>query len=766
MRICPKCRRQTEARVCPHDGFQTQPVRAQPDEDPLLGTTFVGRYRIDSVLGRGGMGAVYRAEQLAVGRPVALKILHERLLDDLSEVTRFQEEARAIAALKHPNTIRLIDFGQTDDGTLFLVMEYLEGEPLNDLLAREAPLDPARAVRITRQILGALGEAHAQGIVHRDMKPQNVMIVDVHDQPDFVKVLDFGIAKRVGGGAPSLDLTRTGIAIGSPRYMSPEQARAREVTPRADIYAVGCILYEMITGGPVFRCETASEYIIAHVKEEPPPPRLGGKLLHGPLVDLVMQMLAKDPEDRPLSADVTAHMLTTLLEGPLLERGAPPPPDEVSATRAKTIPLTSAIPEALFNPQRATGSAAGPPRRRTVPLMPAKGLAATAAAPGSGADHAPARQVAGPRVEPVDAGAPTGYIPSPVSADTDAVRAAGALTADVPVEGPGDVSGTQSGPAATDTALATGYEAVRRRAWVPWAVGGAVVGLVAVVAGMFLAPHGPGGDARSASASTSAPAARTAARSAPASASGTGSAPAAASGSASGTGSAPAAASGSAPAAASASGTGSAPAAASGSAPAAASASGTGSAPASGSASASAAAAAPALARASGSAPAPASGSASGSATASASASVPASGAASGAGSAAASGSAPAAASASGSASAAAAAPAPARASGSAPAPASGSAPAPAPATVVVTVITRPPGAAVVLDGASAGVSPALRRVPKSSSPLKVKATLDGYRSATAQVVPDRDRVLQITLKRRARRTKRARRGDKDILFR
>ncbi len=324
MRICPQCETKTTAETCPQDGYPTVDAARFTNKrrDGLIGTVFLDRYRLDALLGRGGMGAVYKATQLAVGRPVALKILKTELAGDLKEVARFQQEARAIAALQHPNTIRLYDFGSADDGTLFLVMEYLEGLPLSELIKREAPLDPKRVVHIGIQVLEALAEAHNHGIVHRDLKPENVFLTTVFGKSDFVKLLDFGIAKLVGDNAPDANLTQTGMFVGSPRYMAPEQVRSQWVSDRTDIYALGAILYEMLTGQPVFQASTPTGYLIAHVQEMPDPPTRSGTVLAGPLVDFIMQCLEKAPEDRPAGALDGVKVLQACAAQPLVTGAA------------------------------------------------------------------------------------------------------------------------------------------------------------------------------------------------------------------------------------------------------------------------------------------------------------------------------------------------------------------------------------------------------------------------------------------------------------
>lgn len=328
-RICPQCRTNTDDAVCPVDGFPTVEAAKygrKAKVDPLIGTTFENRYRIERKLGQGGMGAVYKATQLAVDRAVALKVMNKGLGDDLKEVARFQQEARAIASLHHPNVISLIDFGQASTGQLFLVMEFIEGEPLNHLLRRDAPIDAKRAHKMTTQITEALAEAHELGIVHRDMKPENLFVTQLGRRGDFIKVLDFGIAKVRNDQAADIDLTRTGAIIGSPRYMAPEQARGQTITGQTDLYAVGCILYEMLGGKPVFQAASATDYVIAHVTQPPPPLTLEGRELKGPLVDLVMCMLKKKPWDRPQGCEAVLRALEECRDNPItMDEVAPDP---------------------------------------------------------------------------------------------------------------------------------------------------------------------------------------------------------------------------------------------------------------------------------------------------------------------------------------------------------------------------------------------------------------------------------------------------------
>ena len=318
-RTCPTCLAQTHEASCPIDGSDTISLVAQSsrEPDPFLGQHFEGRYKIEARLGSGGMGSVYLATQLAVDRRLAVKILHAGFARKKKELLRFKQEARAIAALNHPNSIRLFDFGQTKEDVPYLVMEFLTGLDLAALLDREGPLETGRVVRLALQAFGALSEAHAKGIVHRDLKPANLFMTHIMGEGETLKVLDFGIAKIQGDLGSDTTLTQQGTTIGSPRYMAPEQARALEIKPATDLYAMGCILYELLTGRPVFIRHTASDYIIAHVKEDPPWPCIGQRRLEGPLIEFILRCLEKRVDDRPKDASEALEILKSLAAAPL-----------------------------------------------------------------------------------------------------------------------------------------------------------------------------------------------------------------------------------------------------------------------------------------------------------------------------------------------------------------------------------------------------------------------------------------------------------------
>jgi serine/threonine-protein kinase len=262
-----------------------------------------GQYRVTGVLGRGGMGVVYAAKHMLLDRPAAVKVLHARLSADQEAVTRFLNEARATTTIRHPGIVEIYDFGQTADEDAFIVMEYLQGETLRARLER-APMGWSTALALVRQIAGALGAAHSKGIVHRDLKPENIFLVPDPEIPgsERIKLLDFGIAK-LAGSSPGQNVTRTGTVIGTPRYMAPEQCRGVQIDARVDLYALGCILFELCTGRPPFVHEAHGDMLIAHVQE--PPPAVSS-LARGvpPEIDaLVQQMLAKSPDERVQTTD-------------------------------------------------------------------------------------------------------------------------------------------------------------------------------------------------------------------------------------------------------------------------------------------------------------------------------------------------------------------------------------------------------------------------------------------------------------------------------
>ncbi|MES2643193.1 MAG: protein kinase [Myxococcota bacterium] len=270
-----------------------------PRRDPLIGKVLDQRYRIVSLLARGGMGRVYRAEQEPHGRIVAVKVLDVGLEhdDDQEFRQRFIREAETCARLTHPHTVRVFDYGETWDHVLFIAMEYLEGRNLYQAIQTDAPMDPARVIRIGRQVASSLREAHALGLIHRDLKPSNVILTRPGGDEEFVKVVDFGLVKEIRGNA---ELTRADALVGSPSYMSPEQIRSTDLDQRSDIYSLGVLLYACLTGRAPFTGPTSLTVLMGHLNHAPPPmASVCPSMKPTPALEaVVMRCLAKAPADR------------------------------------------------------------------------------------------------------------------------------------------------------------------------------------------------------------------------------------------------------------------------------------------------------------------------------------------------------------------------------------------------------------------------------------------------------------------------------------
>ena len=278
--------------------------------DPLIGQVVLERYRIERRIGAGGMGAVYAGVQLAVDREVALKVLRSDLMANEHVRQRFRREAEIIGRLCHPNTIALIDYGETREGLAIMVTELLRGMPLNDRLKADGPMDLLEVLDLGESVSRSLAEAHSRGLVHRDLKPANIFLVDMGEST-VVKVLDFGIARLLD--EESTRLTTTGQVFGTPRYMAPEQAMSTaSVDARADLYSLGLILYEGLVGQPPFVAQTSFQYLSAHTTQAPPKLRARYPAAPAELEALIDACLAKDPEQRPSSADALAEALAEI----------------------------------------------------------------------------------------------------------------------------------------------------------------------------------------------------------------------------------------------------------------------------------------------------------------------------------------------------------------------------------------------------------------------------------------------------------------------
>jgi serine/threonine-protein kinase len=297
----------------------------------LIGKLVAERYRVIEPLGAGGMGTVYLAEHIHMRKPVALKVLHRELTHLSDIVARFEREAIAAARITHPNVAAATDFGRLPDGSCYLVLEYVHGQSLRRALLQGGPFEPERASRIARQIALALAAAHEAGIVHRDLKPENVMLVD-GSEADFVKVLDFGIAKiHMPEQADQPALTRVGTIFGTPEYMSPEQALGQTADARADLYSLGIIYYEMLTGRTPFADKELVAVMTRHMTETPPPLPFE---IDPTVAALVMQLLAKRPSERPQ----TAQEVAARLEAPLVSSA------ELRSSDSHRTPLLNSAP--------------------------------------------------------------------------------------------------------------------------------------------------------------------------------------------------------------------------------------------------------------------------------------------------------------------------------------------------------------------------------------------------------------------------------------
>jgi len=298
------------ARSGPVSGPTPSPLGRDPvpvSLDRLVGRTLNNRYLVKRKIGEGGFGAVFEGTQVATERPVALKVLHPQSVADPTVVARFRREAESCSKLRNPHTVVIYDFDQTEDGVLYLAMELVRGQSLQDIQRASGIVPVARCLSILDQVADALGEAHAKGIVHRDMKPENIM-VEERDGEDFVKVLDFGIAKIKSGdgGKDAPALTAIGQTVGTLEFMSPEQLRGKPLDGRSDIYALGMVAYEMLTGElPFKKSKSTTEIIQYHLQTPPPPPSSLKPEAELPRAvdELVQKMCAKSRDDRHMSTD-------------------------------------------------------------------------------------------------------------------------------------------------------------------------------------------------------------------------------------------------------------------------------------------------------------------------------------------------------------------------------------------------------------------------------------------------------------------------------
>jgi predicted Ser/Thr protein kinase len=344
MKYCPLCDRKYEDELveCEVDGATLRLLGAK--QDPYSGKLIKGRYNVISKIGEGGMGSVYLAEQVSIGRKVALKVLQGNYASDDEFIGRFRREARLAASLNHRNIVTIYDFDQGNDGSLFLAMEYLQGDKLSEVIRKDGALDIGRAVRLGLQIADGLAAAHRAGVIHRDIKPDNVMVVGARGTEE-VKLMDFGIARMMDTGTMG-NLTRPGMIMGTPAYMAPEQAEGADVSEKTDIYALGIVLYEMLSGSVPFKASTPSAVLIKQLQESPAPLRKIRREVPAALERIVMQALEKKPQKRPHDMPEVVQELQKIAATSTVE--------DVPKTIMKTMIFTSADREAIKLPKRST----------------------------------------------------------------------------------------------------------------------------------------------------------------------------------------------------------------------------------------------------------------------------------------------------------------------------------------------------------------------------------------------------------------------------
>jgi serine/threonine protein kinase len=302
MKKCPQCGEEYEdesALFCRNDGQRLDPDGKAEQDDPLIGRVLAGRYRLIAKLGQGGMGAVYKGEHVKMNRLTAIKILAPELASSAEFVARFQREAEMASHINHPNAVIIYDFGEAEEGVVYLAMEFLEGRPLSSIIKRDGPLPLARVARIIRQAAEALDAAHQIGIVHRDFKPDNVMVCQRTGR-ELIKVLDFGIAKQIRVDPKHEALTQTGFVLGTPQYMSPEQVLGEQLDARSDLYSLALVAYEMLTCTLPFEGASPQSQMVKRLLEPPKPLHVARPQLAIPpaVEQVIMRALKRYPHQR------------------------------------------------------------------------------------------------------------------------------------------------------------------------------------------------------------------------------------------------------------------------------------------------------------------------------------------------------------------------------------------------------------------------------------------------------------------------------------
>src|SRR5688572_105861 len=349
MKKCPKCGIEypDTTTLCPADG-----VGLEKSTDSLLGQTLADKYRIDERLNEGGMGTVYRGTHVLMDKTVAIKVLRPSLAADEKIVARFSREARAASRISHPHALSVTDFGEAENGVVFLVMEFLNGQTLKNVIHQDGPMPLARVVEIIRQVGAALDAAHEQGVVHRDLKSENIMLLAANG-PDYAKVLDFGIAKITEPtGEYDPGLTAPDLVIGTPQYMSPEQcSQASEIDSRSDLYSLGVIIYEMLVGHVPFTGQSPTAIMMKHLQQDAPSVLEERPDLPAGVERVLQRAMAKRPDDRYQNVGELVDDLT-ITGG--MERATAPPVPSSSASHRIVVPTHSTAEGAQSEPDEET----------------------------------------------------------------------------------------------------------------------------------------------------------------------------------------------------------------------------------------------------------------------------------------------------------------------------------------------------------------------------------------------------------------------------
>ena len=372
MKTCPVCGKEYDDSVkfCAADGST---LHAKGRTADLVGQVIADRYHIIKKLGEGGMGAVYLGEHVKMGRKSAIKVMNPGMAADPDAISRFNREASNASRISHPNVCQIYDFGETTDGLIYLAMEFIEGSALTGIIEKEGALPPTRAGRILRQAADALAAAHDLGIVHRDLKPDNIMIVQARDGSDIVKVVDFGIAKAVAGDEAGQKVTKTGLVVGTPEYMSPEQLSGDKLDGRSDIYSLALVFYRMLTGVLPFQADSAQETMIKRLTDEPMPLQVARPDIVFPaaLQAVLDKALARLPAERYGSAAQFGKDAEAAVAG---LAAAPKGAHGASAATQLMEAGGGAAPKALPTRQPAPPPTAVGAARAAAPAAPAKKL--------------------------------------------------------------------------------------------------------------------------------------------------------------------------------------------------------------------------------------------------------------------------------------------------------------------------------------------------------------------------------------------------------